>query len=279
MDDVLQGLLKKDPDLEVVEHTEDTLVVESQIFDDTPDTVPKTDESIFAKETSSPMVHVTVRMIRFVHITNAAYTFLVLCWGLLVSIVLEYDVSWTGLVASFCIFSSLTFATFVVMYFVMDPFYGIPLVGLWMFLLFMSLNALAAFLHNMAVFQGVGIVLFQSLSLLLYGARSPRGLKLVTCFTVMCVAGMIPWLCGLYAFIRNKDWITALVLFFFGVIGASAYTTYQVSLVDRFNTSRKDRVRALIHYYTDVLFGPLRWIRDMWMRYRPTPDEEEEADL
>lgn len=285
MDTLLTGLMKKDPDLQVLEHSEDHLVIESVVMDTPPVgtqqvNVPKDhDETpLLVNETKGPIVQIPVQIVRFIHIVNALYTVLMTSWGLLIALAFEYDVSRIGLIVGFSVFSSLSFITYVAMYFIRDPFYCVPTIGVWMFLLFMALNTLSALMHNMAVFQAIAIILCQSLSILVYCARYPRGLKLLWAFGIMCGAGMIPWLLGLYAFIKNNDWITAVVLFFGGVIGSAAYATFQIQSVHRFNTSKRDLVRAVVHNYTDIAFGPIRWIHKEIQKRQTTYDSSEEED-
>lgn len=277
MDNLLKGLVKKDPDLQVIEHSEDHLVIESALMETPPVgtmAAEPVEVPLLAHETKGPLVQIPVQIVRIIHIVNALYTVLMTCWGLLIALAFEYDVSRIGLIVGFSMFTTLSMIAYVVMYFIRDPFYCVPAIALWMFLLFMALNTLSALMHNMAVFQAIAIILCQSLSILVYCAQSPRGLKLLWAFGIMCGAGMIPWLLGLYAFIKNNDWITAVVLFFGGVIGSAAYATYQIQGVHRFNTSRGDLVRAVVHNYTDIAFGPIRWIAKEIQKRQSLLEEE-----
>jgi len=290
MQGLLETLRKKDEDLVVVEQSDDHLVIETSSMDDPPEGLERVDTEsslspplLLKEEMQSPTTPVSIRVIRSIYIVNATYTLLFMIWGLMPYFLFRYDVSVLGIGIGLAIVGLATLASYVAMYTVKDQFFTVPLIGLWMFLFFMSVNMFAALIRSLAPFQAVAIVFCQSLSILIYCffttrqsvASRHRHINVVWATGIMLGAGLVPWLCGIYAFVRDNDWITAFVLFLFIVIGSSLYNANQLRLIDRFDVSREDLVRAVVHYYTDALFGPIRWIAKKWQE-RTAVDYPEE---
>lgn len=275
MDELLVSLKKKDPDLVVVEHSDNHLVVESDAINDVPDGTERVESvidpplpNLFKDENNTPATHISVKVIRAIFITNAGFAFMGMLVGLVPYFVLRYDVSVVGLSIGMGIVGVGMAVAYVSMYMVQDQFYTVPLIGIWMFLLIVFLDIWGALKSSLAPFQAVTIVACQSVSILIYCFLSHRKINVVWALGIMCGAGLVPWLCGIYAFIRDNDWVTAFVLFLFCVIGFALYAANQIRLVGRFSVSREDLVRAVVHYYTDALFGPIRWMKIQWKTYQ-----------
>lgn len=275
MNELLVSLKKKDPDLVVVEHSENHLVVESDAISEAPDGTERVEGSndpplpnLFKDENNTPATHISVRVIRSIFIVNAGFAFMGMLVGLVPYFVLRYDVSVMGLGIAMGLVGASQFVAYVLMYFVKDQFYTVPLIGIWMFLVIVFLDIWGALVRTLAPFQAFTIAFCQSLSVLIYCFLSHRKINVVWALGIMCGTGLVPWLCGIYAFIRDNDWITAFVLFLFCVIGFALYSANQIRLVGRFNVSREDLVRAVVHYYTDAIFGPIRWMKSQWKIYQ-----------
>jgi hypothetical protein len=254
MNELLNGLLKKDEDLTVIYGSEDTLVVESEIF-------AQPESPIEPERPTELPMSVRVRVIRVIACVNVICSLLIMIGGIIPYYLLKKD-SIPELWWLFGTLTCISIILYVLMYVIKDQFFSVPIAGVWMFLVFMIVNTLAAIMRNLAPFQAIAIIFAQNTALLVYCFLSRRNVDIVWAAGFMGCAGFVAWLCGLYIFIQDNDWVVAGLLFLFFVIGCPAYCVNQLRYIDRFNVSTEDLIKAVIYYYTDALFGPIRWMNN-----------------
>lgn len=287
MQDFVQSLLKKDDDAEILEQTEYSVTVDSAVLLDEIDEAIGPDENGatgLETELNAPNMTVPVRVLRTVAMAHTTYTFLILLWGVVPYYFFRSDVSTSGLewmllgvgIACLMVYAALC---------VIQPHVAqIVAMGVWMFLLFMCVNLLAAILKNLSPFQAVLIHFCQGLTMTVYCFLARRKLDAWWCCGYMVGAGLVAWLVGFVAFLHYNDWITSFVLLLVFVIGSSVYSAWQVTLVNRFNVSVVSQVDAVRHFYVDLLLLPLQWSRKKIESYMdrqsepasssPTPERE-----
>lgn len=258
------GLLKKDDTARVVEETAYSVVIESdqQLIDEIDNAVGEDfeDPTIFQQEMTGLPLTPAVRVARTVFIVHTGFSFLVVFFGVIPYYFFRADVPLKGLEWMLVTSILLCVGAYVALTMLTDPFNIIPVMGVWMFLVFVSVTTLAALMKNLVPFQAAAVHFCQGLSMLVYCFVSHRELNPILSVAIMFGWGCVAWLLGLYAFLHYNDWILSFLLFLICVIGSSVYSGYQISLLNRFNVSRKDQVNAVKHFYLDLILLPLSWI-------------------
>ena len=274
MEEFKEEFLKKDEDATFSDETEHSIMVTSKLLDEI-------DEAIEPSQADKRIAAVPVRITRHIFVVNVIFAWLIVMGGIVPYYFFRKDVPTPALGWLLAAVWFSCVLAFFLMVIVKDHFYTVPIIGLWMALLFMVVTTLAAIMRSLAPFQAVFIIFMESMAMVIYSFASKRYMDPVWAAGFMSAGGLIGWLCGLYIFINENDWITSLVLFLLFVIGCSAYSAYQIKLVGRFSLSRKDLVRAVVHYYSDPVFLPAQWIQKVIPQCLRSnlDDEEEEAEL
>lgn len=268
MEDFKEEFLKKDEDAQFSNETDHSITVTSKLLEDE---IEKAIENPKKRPTAIP-----VRILRHIFVVNTIFAWLTVLGGILPYYFFRTDVSVPALGWLLGVVALFLLCAFVLMALVKDMFYTVPIIGIWMALTFMFVTTLAAIMRSLAPFQAVFIVFSQSFAMVIYSYVSRRYMDSIWGAGFMAGAGLLGWLCGLYIFINENDWITSLILFLFVVLGCAAYSAYQIRLVGRFSLSRKDLVQAVVHYYTDPVFLPAQWITTA---LKSDLAEEEEPEL
>ncbi len=264
MQDFVQSLLKKDDDAEILEQTEYSVTVDSAVLLDEIDQAIGPDENDatgLETELNGPNMTVPVRVLRTVAMVHTSYTFLILLWGVVPYYFFRSDVSTSGLEWMLLGVGIVCLMVYAALCVIQPHVAQIVAMGVWMFLLFMCVNLLAAILKNLSPFQAVLIHFCQGLTMTVYCFLARRKLDAWWCCGYMVGAGLVAWLVGFVAFLHYNDWITSFVLLLVFVIGSSVYSAWQVTLIKRFNVSVVSQVDAVRHFYVDLLLLPLQWIR------------------
>lgn len=262
MQDFVQSLLKKDDDAEVLEQTEYSVTVDSVVLlNEIDDALGEEEQTGLENEMSGPRMTVPVRVLRTVAMVHTGYTFLILLWGVVPYYVFRSDIGTSGLEWMLLGIGIACFLLYGTLCVIRQHVAQIVGLGVWMFLLFMCVNLLAAILKNLAPFQAVLIHFCQGLTMVVYCFVAKRKLDAWWCCGYMTGAGLVAWLLGLVAFLHYNDWITSFVLLLVFVIGSSLYSAWQITLIGRFNVSVVSQVDAVRHFYVDLLLLPLQWIR------------------
>lgn len=273
MEEFKEEFLKKDDDATFSDETEHSILVTSKLLEDI-------DEAIVDKKPQDTRpTAVPVRIARHIFVVNSLFTWLIVLGGILPYYFFRKDVPTPALgwlLGGICLCCIIAFTLMVI---VKDHFYTVPIIGLWMAFIFMFVTTLAAIMRSLAPFQAVFIIFMESVAMICYSFASKRYMDPIWSGGFMAAGGLLGWLCGLYIFINENDWITSLVLFLLFVIGSSAYSAHQIKLVGRFSLSRKDLVRAVIHYYTDPVFLPAQWIQKVIPQCLKSNLEEDEEEV
>lgn len=83
-----------------------------------------------------------------------------------------------------------------------------------------------------------------------YTLSSPQGIEPLHSALYALLAAMGVWFLGLYGFFVQQAWISAGLLFVFGLL-SSAYMGAQIVRADRFSLSDADCKLALFQFYLD----------------------------
>lgn len=265
MQDFVESLLKKDDDAEILEQSEYSVTVDSSVLMSEIDDAIGSDNGDgttgLETEFNGPNMTVPVKVLRTVAVTHTSYTFLILLWGVVPYYFFRSDVSTSGLEWILLGVGITCMVLYGALCFIQAHVAQIVALGVWMFLLFMCVNLLAAILKNLSPFQAVLIHFCQGLTMTMYCFLAKRRLDAWWCCGYMVAAGLVAWLVGFVAFLHYNDWITSFVLLLVFVIGSSVYSAWQVTLIRRFNISVVSQVDAVRHFYVDLLLLPLQWIR------------------
>lgn len=252
----LQGLYKKDPDLTVVEDNALVTVVESEIYDV---------EEIKMTPTE-PQMTPHVKIIRHVFAYLLLYCTIATIWGIIPYHLLRMDapvyVSWIIFgVSGFFLALSYGFL------FLTDD--SALNLFVFLFFLFMMANASAALLRSLAPFQAIVIVWMQCAAVQVYCFFSKRHLDPIWAGAYMAGASLVGWLAGIYIFMRERDWITAGLLFLLYVLGSSAYSAFCIHLYTKDKLRQEDTTRAFVNYFTNPVLIPVKWIKEQYQTQYP----------
>lgn len=263
MEDFVQSLLKKDDDAEIIEQTSNSVTIDSSVLVDEIDLALGDDDQNTELETelSEPRMTVPTRVLRTVAMAHTGYTFLILMWGIIPYYFFRSDVGTAGLEWMLLASSVLCCISYGTLAILKDHVKQVVGLAVWMFLLFVCINVLAAILKDLSPFQAVVIQFCQGLVMTVYCSMAKRELNSIWCGGYMAGAGLIAWLAGLVGFMHYNDWITSFVLLLVFVIGSSAYSAWQITLINRFNVSTASQVDAVRHFYVDAILIPIQWIR------------------
>jgi hypothetical protein len=122
------------------------------------------------------------------------------------------------------------------------------LFSLWAMNAYVVAVALAASLRNLAPLQMAMIVALQSFGVLVYAAWNRAHIDAWRALYLMLGLGFIGWALGIYAYVVEWDWISAVVLLF-ASIGSALYCAMQIPRVSRYRLDRDDMIRAVVEFY------------------------------
>jgi hypothetical protein len=114
----------------------------------------------------------------------------------------------------------------------------------------------AAMLGNISLLQLCCIYSTQSLVVVLMTEYSRHEIDVLASTVCMALGSLVVWCIGLYAFIKESDWLSSILVFVFGAVGA-AYRAHQLgNLAPRFDSATVKKMDAIRCFYTD----PIRFL-------------------
>ena len=251
MEEIVSLIKKKDEDAVVVEidHENDLVTIDST-FQIESDEIYEVQEPtlMLEDEMDAPMTNVIVQIVYALFLTNAVVAFIAITLGIAPYLLLK-TVSYQN--ALYILYGLL--ATNVVIYFIMVWLKSKPVIVIWVVSLSMLLGAIGAIINDFAPLQIATIVFMQSISIVLYTLISPKKIKTWVSMVIMMFIGVATWSLGLYAFIKQQDWISAGVVFALQVIFA-VYSTIQVKYADRYSLSDNHMTQAIANFYSDPIY-------------------------
>lgn len=262
----LDPLLKKDEDLQIIEHGEYSAVVESRLFEEEQ---TRPDEPAGGEEV---YLAVPTRIIRHVFMLHVAIVFFYAIFGMVPAHLLPHQASWALLI------TSLVTSTILIIVLL----YRIHVVVFCMLLLsnFAILTSLAGVLRSMAPFQACSLIFVEYIAGFVFCLFMDKTIDPLGAALVMMVSGLGVWALGLYSFIQEQDWITSVVLFFGGVLFAPLYWALEIRMINRYSLKEEDLLQACVNFYLD----PIQWTFAACAKKNPEPpsvpvDEKSTAQL
>ena len=258
MQEILAPLKKKDPDLSISDFNEedDTYTINTVLdFNDINNNneISKVDDSMLKNEMNRPSItaiHVQITLILF--LTNATIAFSTLTLGMAPYSLLRLLPKQIALY----VFISLI-STNVLLYLLMIWLKNAPSIIIWASSLILTMGSLCAVLDDIAPLQIAAIIFAQSILVALYTIISPRHIKPWLASLLMIMVGVGVWAIGIYAFIKQADWISAGIIF--GLITIFAiYSSIQILYADRYTLSYNNITQAITNFYADPLYFVLR---------------------
>jgi len=257
--DLLVELNKKDDDLQVIENNTDKqyVIVQTDLpmFDDEePDNMNNPlaiDSNLISNEIHGPAIDVLTRVIRVMFMINALLSCFVLT-GFVPYQFLVLDETRIVSIVVFIITSIISTTFYILMGIFSEHRHALVLFVLWVFPYYTAVISFAGILRNFAPLQLGLVTALQSFSIVLYTVINPVNVDPWKSFYVMLIMGLVGWLSGIYAFIVQRDWISAIILLVASVASA-AYSAIQIKHVTRYSVSEKDYIKAIIQFYADPL--------------------------
>ena len=238
---LLTGLQKKDTDLQVLENTPDNLIVLTSlnIGEEIVEELPP----IF------PPISVPIEIVRQLFVSHALITFLIPILGIVPFYLLIMS---PFIVSTTLIFSSGGFLVllYIVMYLLRESTWGLPTYLIWMFNNYIVLVALSGIISSFAPFQGCSILFIESISIILLGFLFKKEIDPLWAILIMMIAGLIIWGVGLYAFIKEQDWISSMILFLVCIMGYPIASGYMIYKINNGKFHGKETMRLLISFWT-----------------------------
>jgi len=224
------------------------------------------------EETQRDMFHtvpINIRIVRHVFVVNATIVFFFIMFGIVPHHLL-YDTSLTIKSIILGCSSGLGFVAFAVMYaFREEPHVALIFCSVWIVNAYIITICLGVMMHTLIFFQACLIMFIQQLSILSYSLYSKKKILPTPSVLIMLSSGMLVWGWNIYAFLKEQDWISAVVLFFVVVIGHSLYCSCEIYLTNQHRLTNNELIKAIIYYYTDPVFIPVRWMRVRFAKNPP----------
>ena len=244
---LLNEIQKKDSDAYIVSETGSTITIQTTLEIGVEEEV----ELESSNSTSFPKIAINIKIIRHLFTVHALIMFGISIYGLVFMHLLlkDYIASLSLLIASLCM--SVIF--YLLMYLFSDIKWGFPSFIMWTFNEFIVISSLAGTLHSLAPFQGTIIFFLESISMILLGFYYTKEVDVTFAIVLMSLTGLFGWGIGIYAFLKEQDWITSIVLFILCVVIGPLYSGYQIHGINNSRYHSKELERVLIQFWTDPL--------------------------
>jgi len=123
----------------------------------------------------------------------------------------------------------------------------------------------AAVLGNISLLQLCCIYSGQSLAVVLMTEYSRHEIDVVASTVFMALASLMVWCIGIYAFVKESDWLSSILVFIFGAAGV-AYRSHELgNLAPRFDSATVKKMDAIRCFYTDPLRGAV-FLLTAWLK-------------
>jgi hypothetical protein len=224
MNESLLGLQKKDDNLQIIEQSDSGFVVMTSLVDPVEPIPPDP-----PMESVPPSVNIQIA--RHYFAAHAFILFFIPLFGIVpfyLLVELPFIVSTTLTCCSF-VFGIIIRA---VIYHIYDSWALMPTFLLMVFNNFIFIVSLSAFASSFAPLQGCTILFVECVAVILMGFLFKKKIDPIWSALVMMLSGLIVWSVGLYAFIREQDWISSGLLFITCVVTwplFSGWKIYQIN--------------------------------------------------
>lgn len=132
---------------------------------------------------------------------------------------------------------------------------AVSLLAVYLLCVFTFIFSVGALFRTIIPLQGCMILFLQCLSVLVYCLYSVKTMNMWSTAIIMGVTGFLVWAIGFVTFIEQQAWIGSGVLFFFCVIGFTAYSVYYIKQAEtRFHL--KELTRVIVGFFIE----PYEWI-------------------
>lgn len=227
---LLTSLDKKDDDLRVIENSEYGIVIETSL--NVGEMVESDDSKESSDSTAAAPTSVNIQISRHFFAVNALICLMIPLFG----IVPFYLLNGLPLLVAF-ILAAISFITAIILHLALywhtDQWTMYPTLILTIFNNYILIVALSAAGSTFAPFQGCSILFIECTSAILLGFTFSKTIDPIWCTLVMMSTGLLMWSVGLYAFIREQDWISSGLLFGTCVILYPIMSGYKVYRINR----------------------------------------------
>ncbi len=235
---LLTSLQKQDDDLQVLENTEHGFIVLTSLNIG----IPVEDEKEILPQS------INIQITRHYFASSALIFFFIPVFGLVpfyLLIKFPLIVSMTLLIASFAFLILLH----GILYSLGDESWALfPMFLLSVFNNYIFVVSLAGFGSTFAPFQGCSILFIECTSVILVAliiGRTTKTMDTIWCTLVMMLSGLLVWGVGLYAFIKEQDWISSGLLFGVCVVVYPLLSGLKIYRINR-NTFRAGEVLKIL---------------------------------
>lgn len=236
---LLTELQKKDPDLVLVSDNGSSITIKTHLNIGT---------EITEEDKPKPL-SIPIRIVRQTFVINACIFFFIIFFSVSPYYLLsQQDVLITQVLlgSSFCIGALLFFCTYFCM--------RIEFLLVWFFCFYTCISTICVLLQSLAPLQLCLIFFMQYITILIYCLYSKKKVNALRSIVLTMLIGMAVWGMNIYGFVKEKDWITACVLFFVGVLINPLYIAFEIYQFNQNRVNNDELGKSLIYFYTDPIF-------------------------
>lgn len=254
--ELLVELRKKDDNLEVIMENNEVVLLTSLPDEDLGFDEEETfvDSYMVIDEITGPNVAIMVQVVRSVFMVNTVCS-LVLLTGFIPYAYLTYDQNSNVRFIILGIWLAISVVFYILMSIYRRSQYALAFFIMWLISYFILVVDIAAILHNFTPLQFGLITFAQYLFIVVYTVWSPTMTDAWKSFYIMLCLGIIGWGMGIYAFILQRDWVQAVILFVAMVLNAG-YSAIQIFYMKNYSVSNEDLLEATIRFYAE----PIIWL-------------------
>ncbi len=249
MEPLLSSLRKKDSDLEVIELSNDGAVVRTIL--EIGDILQEPEDQRFNQASLPPSINVNTQIVRHLFTHHAFLSFMIPSFGIVPFYLLKDHWSISLELFALSFFSSIVL--YVTMYLVRDDDWASYAFCMWMFNNYILICSLSAVLHSIAPFQACFILFINSLMIIIIGLWFERLIDPWWISLFLVIGGAIVWGTGIYAFIKEQDWITSGVLFIVSVVFIPFYCGYEIHLINSGRFHKNEMGRVIVYFWVDPI--------------------------
>ncbi len=209
------------------------------------------DQRFFDPVTLPPSINVNTQIVRHMFTYHALISFMIPSFGIVPFYLLKdhFIISLDLLALS----GTAGIILYITMYLVRDTDWASFALCMWLFNGYMLMCSLSAILHSIAPFQACFIFFINSLTVIIIGLWFERLIDPWWISLFLILGGAVVWGTGIYAFIKEQDWITSGVLFLLSVILMPFYCGYEIYLINGGRFHKNEMGRTLVYFWTDPI--------------------------
>lgn len=254
--DLLVELNKKDDDLDVITENNEVILITSLSDGELglEEEESFLDSDMLIDEAMGPRIDIVVQVTRAVFMVNTVCSLLLLT-GFIPYSYLTFDESSNIRFIILGIWLAISVVFYILMAIWRRSKMALAFFMMWILSYYILVVDIAAILHDFTPLQFGLITFAQYLFIVVYTVWSPAVADAWKSLYIMLGMGLLAWGMGIYAFILQKDWIQAVILFIAMVVNAG-YSAIQIRYMTRYNVSNEDILEATIRFYAD----PAIWV-------------------